>query len=303
MSQSRVSSTHAPEAELDYVQILRGVLRRRKKVIIVAFTLIALPLVGWTMYGQRPRFASTATVHIKRSIADMFPGTRDLPVGPNLSVQMAVLKSRSLAGEVLEAVPQETLDELMTENLEPDYFVALSNVVRRLFGKRPKTTSPRQRALSELRQARMRFQPIKREGRRDPSGLVKISAVGLKPRVAMDLVNAYVQVLVNWSRRSEQEDVVTVQNFLELQLHRVQRDLSESDAALAKFEDRYGVVKLNARTQFEMSRLVQLQGSLAQIQANQEVARGRLKALEKALDGASGNASVSSDAQITAEAA
>ena len=134
MSQSRVSSNQPQEAELDYVQILRGVFRRRKKVIIAAFTLIALPLVGWTMYGQQPRFVSTATVHIKRSIADMFPGTRDLPVGPNLSVQMAVLKSRSLAGEVLEAVPQETLGELMTENLEPDYFVALSNVVRRLFG-------------------------------------------------------------------------------------------------------------------------------------------------------------------------
>ena len=303
MSQSRVSSNQPQEAELDFVQIFRGVLRRRKKVIIAAFTLIALPLLGWTMYGQRPRFASTATVHIKRSIADMFPGTRDLPVGPNLSVQMAVLNSRSLAREVLEAVPQETVDELMTENLEPDYFVALSNVIRRLFGKPPKATSPRQRALSELRQARMKFEPIEREGRRDPSGLVKISAVGSKPRVAMDLVTAYVQVLVNWSRRSEQEDVSTVQKFLELQLSRVRRDLSESEASLAKFEDRYGVVKLNARTQFEISRLVQLQGNVAQIQANQEVARGRLKVLENALKGSSDKTSASSNAQITAEAA
>ena len=297
------SSAHAPEAELDYVQILRGVLRRRKKVMIGAFTLIALPLVWWSIYGHQRRFASAAIVQIKPSIAEMFPGMRDLPVGPNLSVQMAVLKSRTLANEVLEAVPQETLDELMTKSLAPDYFVALSNVVRRLFGKPPKVTSPRQRALSELRQARMSFRSIKREGRRDPSGLVSISAVALKPRVGMDLVNAYVQVLVNWSRRSEQEDVVATQKFLELQLTRVRRGLNDSEAAMAKFENRYGVVKLNDRTQFEMSRLVQLQGNLAQIQANQEVARGRLKVLQRALDGASGNASVSSDVQITAEAA
>ncbi len=297
------SSAHAPEAELDYVQILRGVLRRRKKVMIAAFTLIALPLVWWSIYGHQRRFASAAIVQIKPSIAEMFPGMRDLPVGPNLSVQMAVLKSRTLANEVLEAVPQETLDELMTKSLAPDYFVALSNVVRRLFGKPPKVTSPRQRALSELQQARMSFRSIKREGRQDPSGLVSISAVALKPRVGMDLVNAYVQVLVNWSRRSEQEDVVATQKFLELQLTRVRRGLNDSEAAMAKFENRYGVVKLNDRTQFEMSRLVQLQGNLAQIQANQEVARGRLKVLQRALDGASGNASVSSDVQITAEAA
>ena len=297
----RVSPTDAAEAELDYVQILRGVLRRRKAVVIATFSLIALPLLGWTIYGHRSRFQSTAIVHIKPSIVGMIPGARELPVGPNLSVQMAVLKSRSLAAEVIEAVPQETLDELMQENLEPDYFLVLSNAVHRLLGKPPTATSPRQRALAELRKARMKFRPQTKMGRRDPSGLVVISATSFKPRVAMDLVNAYVQVLLNWSRRSEQEDVSSAQKFIELQLRRVRKDLKESEAKLSEFEDQHGVVRLTDRTKFEMSRLVKLQGELAQIQANQEIARGRLNALEKVLKGASRRAP--SGTQITARAA
>jgi capsular exopolysaccharide synthesis family protein len=300
---SGVSPTNAPVAELDYVQILRGVLRRRKTVVIATFALIALPLLGWILYGQRPRFESKATVHIKPSIAEMVPGARNLPVGPNLSVQMAVLQSRTLATEVLDAVPEETVNELMQESLEPDHFVAFSNAFSRLLGKAPDTTSPRQRALSELRQARMKFQPLREAERNTPTGLVQVSATAFKPRVAMDLVNAYVQVLVNWSRRSEQEDVTATQKFLELQLNRVQTDLEHSQAQLGEFEDRHGVVRLNDRTQFEVSQLVQLQGNLAQIQANQEVARGRLKALEKALKGASKESSVTSTAQVSANTA
>lgn len=298
---SPYSPADGPEAELDYVQIVRGVLRRRKAVVVATFALFALPLLVWAVYGQRPRFQSTATVHIKPSIADMIPGMRELEVGPNLSVQMAVLQSRSLGSEVLEAVPQETLDELIQQNLEPDYFLAVSNGIRRVLGKSPKTISPRERALAELQTARMQFRPLKKTGREDPSGLVVISATAFKPRVAMDLVSAYVQVLLNWSRRSEQEDVSAAQKFLELQLTRVRNDMKESEAELSTFENQYGVVRLTDRTQFEMSRLVQLQGDLAQIQANEEVARTRLAALEQALNVAPRRA-LSGD-QITAVAA
>lgn len=299
----RVLPSDQTEIELDYVQILRGVLRRRKKVVIGAFVLIALPLVVWAVYGQQPRFQSKATVQIKPSIAEMFPEARNLPVGPNLSVQMAVLKSRSLAQEVLEAVPQETLDELIKENMETDYLLAGSNAVRRLLGEPSVAISPQERAMSELRGARMKFVPLKRPDGRGPSGLVEISSISFRPRVAMDLVNAYIQVLVNWSRRSEQEDVTATQKFLELQLTRVERDLAEAEAARAKFEERHGVVRLNERTQYEVSRLVQLEGQLSQVQSNREVARSRLKALQGALQKSPENPLVSSDAQVTAEAA
>ncbi len=297
----KYSPVDAQESELDYVQILRGILRRRKAIVIATFVLIAIPGLGWTIYGQRPRFLSAATIQIKPSIADMIPGARNLPVGPNLSVQMAVLKSRSLATEVIDAVPQETVNELMQESLEPDYFMALLNTARRLLGKPPTTTSPRQQALAEMQTSRMEFSPLRKTGRREPSGLVVMSATAFKPRVAMDLVNAYVQVLLNWSRRSEQEDVTEAQKFLELQLGRVRQDLKDAEATLSQFENQYGAVRLNDQTQFEMSRLIQLQGELAQILANQEIARGRLDALEKALKGASRRAQ--SGTQITAQAA
>jgi polysaccharide biosynthesis transport protein len=301
-SQPHVVSGDQSGGELDYVRLLRGVVRRRKIIVAAAFALIALPLLGWTMYGQRPRYQSAGRIHIKRSIAETLPGTRDLPVGPDLSVQMAVLESRSLATEVLDAVPQETLDELMRETLDENLFLTLSNEARRLLGKPPVIVSPRDHALAELRRGRMSFRPAGRGGR-EPSGLVDITATAFKPRVAMDLVHAYIQVLVNWSRRSEQEDVTATQKFLELQLGRVERDLKDAEAGLMAFEERHGVVKLTDQTQFEMSRLVQLQGELAQVRANQEVAQTSLKALERALKKSPDASPVSSGEDITAEAA
>ncbi len=250
------------------------------------------------MHGQQPRFQSRGIVQIKPPIADMFPGTRGLHVGPNLSVQMAVLKSRSLAQEVIQAVPQEALDELMNESLQPDYLLDFSNWIRRLRGKPPVTISPRERAMAELSSGRMTFRPLAKK-----SELIEISATAFKPRVAMDLVNGYTQVLVNWSRRSEQEDLVTTQKFLDFQLSQVRKDLEESEVALTKFEDQHGVVKLNERTQYEMARLLEAQGNLAQVQASQEITQRRLEALKKALEQSPDTPSVSSEVQVTADAA
>jgi len=228
---SRASRTDA-ESDLDYIQILRGVLRRRKKVVIAAFGLIAVPLLGWNIYGQRPQFQSTAIVQIKPSIAEIFPAARDLPVRSDMPVQMAVLRSRSLAKEVLESVPQETVDELMKDNLWWDYFLTFSNAGRWLLGKPPITVSPRERAMAELQEVRMTFRPVNPGDGRGGSGLVEISATAFNRRVAKDLASAYIQVLVGWSRRSEQEDVAPTQKFLESQLKQARAYLAEAETAL-----------------------------------------------------------------------
>jgi len=237
---SRASRTDA-ESDLDYIQILQGVLRRRKKVVIAAFGLIAVPLLGWSIYGQRPQFRSTATVQIKPSIAEIFPGTRDLPIRSDMPVHMAVLGSRALAKEVLESLPQETVDELMKDNLKRDYFLTFSNAARWLLGKPPITVGPREGAMAELQEARMTFRPVNPANPGDgrgASGLVEISATAFNGRVAMDLANAYIQVLVDWSRRSEQEDAAATRKFLESQLNQARTDLAELETALLKAHER-----------------------------------------------------------------
>ncbi len=281
---TRLLPSGRPEVDLDYIQILRGILKRRKKVVIAVFLLIAFPLLGLSLYGGRPRFQSSGTVLITPSIVDRISATREFAsVSGTPPVQVAVLRSRTLAQEVLDALPKESLQELMDESLEPDYFLTFSNEVRRLLNKPRIVVSPQQRAVAELQGSRMEFQLVRRQDEGAPNGLVRISATAFNPRVAMDLVNTYVQVLVNWTRRSEQEDVSATRKFLEVQVGIVQRDLKEAEAALTEFEDRYGGVKLTDRTQFEVGRLVQLQGTLAEVQANQAVARSKLDALEKAL--------------------
>ncbi len=234
MPQSSRALRTGAESDLDYIQLLQGVLRRRKKVVIAAFGLIAVPLLGWSIYGQRPQFRSTATVQIRPSIAEILPAARDLPVRSDIPVQLAVLRSRSLTREVLRSLPQETMDELVQDSQRRDYFLTLSNAARGLLGKPPITVSPRERAMAELQEARMRFSPVDPEDRRGGSGLVEISATAYNPRAATDLANGYIQVLVDWSRRSEQTDTAAAQKFLESQVNQLRTELAQSETALLK---------------------------------------------------------------------
>ncbi|MGH7410836.1 MAG: GumC family protein, partial [Candidatus Methylomirabilis sp.] len=274
MSQSSRASRIDAEPDLDYIQILRGVLRRRKKVVIAAFGLIAVPLLAWSIYGERPRFRSTATVQIKPSIAEIIPGARDLPVRSDMPVHMAVLGSRALAKEVLASLPQETVDELMKENLEWDYFLTFSNAARWLLGKPPITVSPREGAMAELQEARMTFRPVNPGDGRGGSGLVEISATAFNPRVAMDLANAYIRVLVDWSRRSEKEDASATEKFLESQLNQVRTDMAASETALLKAHEKgsenpmVSDIHITGETSQKVSaRLAQLESVLLEMQA------------------------------------
>ncbi len=273
MSQSPRASRTDAESDLDYIQLLQGVLRRRKKVVVAAFGLIAVPLLGWGIYGQRPQFQSTAIVHIRPSIWEMLPGARDLPVRSDLPVQMAVLRSRSLTKEVLKSLPQETMDELMKDSLRRDYLLTLSNAARGLLGKPPITVSPRERAMAELQESRMRFRPVDPEDRRGGSGLVEISATAYTPRVAMDLANGYIQVLVDWSRRSEQTDTAAAQKFLESQLNQMRTELAQSETALLRTTHKpldsptASEVRLTVDIQKLSARLTQLESVLLEMRA------------------------------------
>ncbi|MCI0484449.1 MAG: hypothetical protein L0Y78_07690, partial [candidate division NC10 bacterium] len=276
MPQSSLASRTAAESDLDYIQILQGVLRRRKKVVIAAFGLIAVPLLGWSMYGQRPQFRSTAMVQIRPSIAEIFPAARDLPIRSDMAVQIAALRSRSLTKEVLKSLPQETMDELVQDSQRRDYFLTLSNAARGLLGKPPITISPHERATAELQEARMTFRsvnPVDPEDRRGGNGLVEISATAYNPRAATDLANGYIQVLVDWSRRSEQTDTVAAQKFLESQLNQMRTELAQSETALLRATHKpldtptASEVRLTADAQKLSARLTQLESVLLEMRA------------------------------------
>lgn len=272
------NSAGAPRGGLDYLRVARGMLRRQKRLMLGVFLLAAVPLVAYELWTAKPRYESSATILIEPSLVQQIPAFRDL-VGKevNVSVLVAILKSRSLAEAVLEAVPKESFDELITGAQYRDFSLELKNAVRGLLGKPPIVFSPRQRALVEIQRSRMKFEP------RERTGIIEISGFASNPRVAMDMVNTYIQVLVSRTRSTNQEEARAAREFIEAQLKSLRENLSQAEEELTGFQQRHGKIKLAEQSEMDLGRLNRLENELAEVQANRQITETRLKAMREQL--------------------
>jgi len=261
---------------LDYLAILRGIARRHKLLIAGVFLGLAIPLVVMVSLKGRPVFVSTATIAFEASPLQQY--IKDVPRGQNLGVQMVLLRSRSVGETVLDALPKGSFDELLTESQYTDYMLVLSNMVKRWLDKPPTVLSPKQRALAELQQARISFVHS------STFGVFNVNAVASNPRVAMDLVNTYIQVLLSRTRSRNQEDVRTVREFLEQQTQQAKENLTKTQDELMKFQQQKGRFSLTGQTERDMASLSPTEDALAEARSSREVLAAQIANLRQALD-------------------
>ncbi|RPI07738.1 MAG: hypothetical protein EHM71_09885, partial [Zetaproteobacteria bacterium] len=265
--------TH-PAAGPDYVAILRGIWRRHKKLVVLTFAALAGPMMLVLYLTRQPVYISKATVSIEPSavaLAQISFAREALPKSV-LASHMVLLKSRSLAESVMDAVPRETIDDLLTAAQYTDYWLLATNTVYGWLGKPPVVLSPRERAITEVRMARMEF-----SGSREADNVYTITATASRPRVALDLVNTYIQVLLNRTRTVEREDTKRTREFLELQYQQTKEALAAEERLLAQFQQRTGRTRSGPRAEFDAVRLAQLEGVLNATQAAREVLSSRIE--------------------------
>src|SRR5262245_59232378 len=181
-------------------QLGRAVLARRKKWIAIttAVALAALLPAAYLMSKEPPRYRTLATILLE-SRPDRTPLFQELSPFRPMSVQMAILRSRSLAESVIEALPRASVDDLVDNPYSRDYLLELQNAYRRLRNEEPVVESPQRRALSELQTSRVGFSAM-------ADGIVQISAEASTPRVATDIANTYIDVLMARTRSFNVDD-------------------------------------------------------------------------------------------------
>ncbi len=272
--------THGRDEGLDTNAILRGIRRRHKRLIAILFLGILIPGAVLVFWFSRPGYFSTATIAIETSLLDQL-GPPDINRRrQSIDTALAYLQSRSVAEGVLEALPRDTMDELLTHPQRIDYFAVLGNVAKYWMGKPQTDLSPQQRALTELRSARMEFVQ-----NRESPGIINVTATASRPQVAMDLVNTYIQVLLGRTKNANQEDARKAAEFLETQIQQTKNSLRQSEESLVRFQQQRGHIQLGSETMRGMAQLSQLDGALAEAQASQEVLAARMQALRQILAG------------------
>ena len=259
-------------------QVAQSLFVRRKKWIILA-TVAALALLlpaAYLLSREPPRYQTTATIFLEsRTQSPLFQ--EFAPFRP-LAVQLAILQSRVLAQSVFEALPRAAVEDLIRNPYGNDIREDLQNWFLRLRGVQPIVESPESRALGELRNARVAFIP------QGGTGLVLVRADASSPRVALDIANAYVEVMIARTRSFNVDDAKSTREYLSQQGSQVGEALQTSDKAFREFTLTKGALKLPERVSDMATRLSELEGTVAEVQANRNLSQVRLTALRAKLD-------------------
>ena len=259
-------------------QVALSLFARRKKWVILATTLalvVCMP-TAYLLSKEPPRYRTVATVFLESKagtpLFQEFSPIRPLPV------QMAILQSRILAQSVIEALPRSSVDDLISNPYDVDYQVEIQNWFRRLRGLPPIVESPENRALQELRNARVTFIPLA------TTGIVQIRAEASNPRAALDMANTYIEILLARTRAFNIDDAKSTREYLTQQRTQVGEALQSSEKAFQEFTMTKGGIRLPDRVADIANRLAQLETTVAEVQANKSVNQTRLTALRAKLD-------------------
>ncbi len=259
-------------------RIGRGVLRRRKRLALATFLGAALILGSSAYYLSKepPRFRTSATILLEAR-PDRLPLFEEFSPFRPFPVQLAILRSRSLAESVVESLPKASLKDLIEKPYYVDYTLETKNAYRRLMGAEPEVESPQRRALKELQQARVKFDSR-------GHGIVDITAEASKPQVAADIANTYIEVLISRTRSFNIDDARVSREFLEQQLSDVKKNMAASEEAIRAFTAAHGGIKIPERSQATVARLSETENALDEIIANRKMVATRLAGLRGKLE-------------------
>ena len=264
---------------MTFKQLALSLFSRRKRWVVLAtgLALVLLLPAGYLLSKEPPRFRTTAVVFLESKV-DRISLFQDFSSRP-MPVQMALLQSRALAEAVIEALPRASVADLIENPYSRDYWVELQNSLRRLRGQELLVESPQRRALTELRMGRVRFNT-----RRDSNGIVEINAEASNPRVALDIANTYVDVLVTRTRSFNIDDAKSTREYLTQQTGQVAEALNASETTLSQFTLSKGGVRVPDRFVETANRLSHLESSIAEVQTNKNMSQTRLAGLRSKLE-------------------
>lgn len=263
------------------LRLLGRILRKRWKLMLAVFLGLAIPITAYNALLEKKTYEALATLFVNAS-PEEYSFIKDWIPGSDIPLQMAVLKSRSLAELVVDSLPRESVDELLKEVFYRDYILELRNWARKFMGRELVVYSPKERAVMELQNARTTFS-VK-------GSQVEIRAIATRPKVAMDLANTYVEILLARSRSFVREEARAAREFLEGQLAQAQETLKEQEERLGKVRAAGGGLQLTQRAELDLTRLAQAEANLAEVQLSKEFAKSRMASLGAHMEQGGGDA-------------
>src|SRR4030095_4925237 len=125
----------------EYMRLLRRVAANRWGLVLAVFLVIALPAIVWAVFLTPDTYEASATLFLLPEKSE--PEFLREFTSPQVNMLYQVmLRSRSLAQGVVEAMPKESRDELSRRIGFSDYVLVVKNQIRRWQGQEGIVYSP-----------------------------------------------------------------------------------------------------------------------------------------------------------------
>jgi tyrosine-protein kinase Etk/Wzc len=225
---------------LDYWRVIR----KRWKIITLIFfaSVVAAAVVSLLM---TPIYqAKTTLMPVESSGSQMSAALRSLgslpfvggmlPGGASGDKLIAVLKSRTVAADVIEALD---LNKMLFEEPDEDEPPTMQDAVRVLSG------------MTEITD--------------DKKGLISIAVEYKDPELAADIANQYTAVLQKFLSENALSMAKRNRMFIEGQLENVKEEMQEAEEALKGFQTNKKIVAMDAQTEASIKALAELKAQVA----------------------------------------
>ena len=237
-----------------------NVLRRRRSVIAACVGLITTIGVA-VMFQLTPIFTAESSVLLdvrKTQILDMQSVLSGLP--PDLAVlrgEIEVLKSPSIAQDVVKKLNLTTVPEFNSRLRTPSSLAPISNAAHWLVGElapllgihqnaAPLSTDPDKAALLATTYALMQHVDVLNDGR---SYVLKIQANSENPQLAASIANAYANSYLDSQLEAKFDAVRRANDWLNQHLTELRQQVEDSDRAVELYRAQHGLTQTSTEGQ------------------------------------------------------
>jgi polysaccharide biosynthesis transport protein len=249
-----IRNMNSVEKEQSTTSSIVTILFRRGWYIVVCLVAVLIPISIYN-HTATPTYEAVSTIIYAEPRMQVGPGINyDYQTNEAVVNQIQEIKSRSVAAEVVEALPANVLEKIPLPEQTPENFnkkAYYTAVVR---------TNTSAAPVAE-------------------SDVIKIRAQAQTGYTAMSIANTICEVLQQRNQRIRTEEVSGTRAFIEEQLVTQRKRLDDAEKALRKYKVQNKVTNLEGETEEVLSRMTQIEVAYQEAKGEREKAEEALRSI------------------------
>jgi polysaccharide biosynthesis transport protein len=278
----------------EYIQIIR-----KRKWLIFWVLVVAILIVFLANYIITPIYKASTTVLLSESnsTGKLFGNPEiDLMFGgsDNIETQVEIIKSRTIASEVVKKLPPDIFQEVEEENFQKRKdelrwlinildFLRLKDFVSNLLGIDSTGNPEPEELLTEEEKIKKVMNSISVNLVKN-TRIIEISSENIHPELAADIANETAEVYVEQSRNINRTQASEAKIFIEEQLITQEKELKSIEEEKLAFKQRENILYLDEETRLNIEQLANFQAQNLEINTQLVESKARLEEIKKQLE-------------------